>query len=159
MKEKQNKQKNLKHGFTLLELLVVVLIIGILAAIALPQYKMATGKTKLSELKTITRTLNEAASIYFLTHGAYTDKLNNLDVQIPQGDISCAVYLSDNNVSCSRNIFGVTIAYYVKKQSNKPVFCYVIGSSSQKHPANILCAQDTNSTNPTCWESNCMYFY
>ena len=38
-----------KQGFTLIEILVVVLIIGILSAIALPQYESAVEKSRMSE--------------------------------------------------------------------------------------------------------------
>lgn len=41
-----------KKGFTLIEMLVIILIVGVLAAIALPEYKNAVEKTRTSQAKT-----------------------------------------------------------------------------------------------------------
>ena len=58
-------------GFTLLELLVVVLIIGILASIALPQYKMAVTKAKVASILPLMRRWKDALMEYKLRHGSY----------------------------------------------------------------------------------------
>ena len=65
------KKKN--KGFTLIEMLVVVLIIGILASVALPQYQMAVTKAKVASILPLMRRWKDALAEYKLQHGNYDD--------------------------------------------------------------------------------------
>ena len=80
----ENKTKN-KSGFTLLELLVVVLIISILAAIALPQYKYSVAKTKFIQIKTAAKAVKDAQTRYILAHDEISLDLSVLDIDIEGG--------------------------------------------------------------------------
>ena len=70
-------------GFTLIEMLVVVLIIGILAGIALPQYQSAVRKTRVAEAKITLRALVDATDRYFLQNGYGDWSYDDLDIEMP----------------------------------------------------------------------------
>jgi prepilin-type N-terminal cleavage/methylation domain-containing protein len=74
--------KNAK-AFTLIELLVVALIIGILVAIAFPQYQKAIVKSQATEALIIAKAIKEAQERYYLANGIYTTDINLLDITIP----------------------------------------------------------------------------
>lgn len=62
--------RNKKQGFTLIELMIVVAIIGILAAIALPAYQDYTIRAKMAEVITALTTGKSAVSEYYITVGS-----------------------------------------------------------------------------------------
>ena len=78
----KQKNKNHKLGFTLLELLVVVLIIGILAAIALPQYRRSVEKSKATQALVILDSLRQSFNAYYLANGKYPTKFGDVDVSL-----------------------------------------------------------------------------
>ncbi len=62
--------KRVQQGFTLIELMIVVAIIGILAAIALPAYSDYTIRSKVSEAITDAGNCKTSVTEYFVSKGA-----------------------------------------------------------------------------------------
>jgi len=54
-----------KNGFTLIELMIVIAIIGLLAAVAIPQYNQYTKRSKFSEVKSSVSPIKAAVEVCF----------------------------------------------------------------------------------------------
>ena len=159
-----------KNGFTLLELLVVVLIIGILAAIALPQYRMAVAKSKYNSIKEITDSIAKSVERYYLTNNTPPENLSVLDIdlpgeyhqsygmpeksrkKLPSGAV-CGFGAGDSSyqsIVCFINIFGKemiysSLVYY--NQTKNPRYCYA--SLDTTDLSNKLCQIETGRNAPS----------
>ncbi len=83
-----------KGGFTLLELIIVIIIIGILATLGFTQYARMIERARGAEAKSILGDLRKKAAAYRLEHGTVTGLVAaDVDISANAGDTpsACAV--------------------------------------------------------------------
>ncbi|HFC2260684.1 TPA: pilin, partial [Neisseria gonorrhoeae] len=77
----------LQKGFTLIELMIVIAIVGILAAVALPAYQDYTARAQVSEAILLAEGQKSAVTEYYLNHGEWPENNTSAGVASSPTDI------------------------------------------------------------------------
>ena len=146
------------HGFTLIELMIVVAIIGVLAAIAYPSYTSSVQKSKRTGAKIAIMEVAQAQERYFSMNMKYAYDLATLNSgAVSSGnadDYTVTVSgLKSNSTAC---VSGETCVTYTVKAVPKTTSPQANDNSCQEFTlthTGIQAAKDNNNadTSGTCW--------
>lgn len=81
--ECRRKEQVMRKGFTLLELIVVIIIIGILATLGFTQYTKTLEKGRATEAKFLLGQIRSSQTAYNLEYGSYATDIAYLAVGAP----------------------------------------------------------------------------
>ena len=141
-----------KKGFTLVELVVVIAILGILAGIAIPRFMEATKAARGAKIVADMRTIESAVNIYYVKYGAYpsetqtdTDTNTNFSALInngtwpkpPVGDFSIVHTIGDSTLTTGTCKKTTTYRYYKTSDSDVPGDVELYGSSGLTNSAKL----------------------
>ncbi|ENW7974580.1 pilin [Neisseria gonorrhoeae] len=104
----------LQKGFTLIELMIVIAIVGILAAVALPAYQDYTARAQVSEAILLAEGQKSAVTEYYLNNGEWPE--NNASAGVASSDKIKGKYVQKVEVAK-----GVVTAQMASSNVNKEI--------------------------------------
>ena len=129
--------KAIQKGFTLIELMIVVAIIGILAAIAIPAYQDYTVRSQVTEGMNLASAVETGAAEYFANTGSFPTTLSAAGISSsPSGKYVSAIALNGS----------ITVTY--GNQVNSAVTGKTLGLTPYLSPNNDIIWVCGNHTNP-----------
>ncbi|HEZ5246106.1 TPA: pilin [Neisseria meningitidis] len=148
----------LQKGFTLIELMIVIAIVGILAAVALPAYQDYTARAQVSEAILLAEGQKSAVTEYYLNHGIWPANNNSAgvatstdikgkyvqSVEVKNGVVTATMLSSGVN----NEIQGKKLSLWAKRQDGSVKwFCgQPVQRADAKAKADVAAATD-NSNN------------
>ena len=125
-------------GFTLIELMVVILIVGILAAASIPLMRGRIESAKWSEANAMAGTIRSAARVYYAENGSISTSTSMTDLGFTSGDLD-GTYFSEacfsiSNAGTNGNV-EVTVDASKSTKSKKPTGTYVLQTDGTWSPS------------------------
>ena len=135
-----------KHGFTLIEIMIVVAIIGILAAVSIPLYNGYTNRAKRVEAEEKLMNLAAIEEDYFNTYREYTNNETNLK----------KYYGAElGGVSGKNYKIAITLGASNASYTAKAYICFTKqGSDCSETNCNVLCTVTSTNQNMICEDTN-----
>ncbi|MBH6370518.1 pilin [Neisseria meningitidis] len=155
----------LQKGFTLIELMIVIAIVGILAAVALPAYQDYTARAQVSEAILLAEGQKSAVTEYYLNHGIWPS--NNSDAGVASSSKIKGKYVKEVEVAkgvitaemkssgVNKEIQGKKLSLWAKRQDGSVKwFC---GQPVTRNAANAddVAADGTNKIDTKHLPSTC----
>ena len=136
-----------QHGFTLMELMIVVAIVGILAGVAFPAYKAYVDRAKRSEGKAFLMEIAARQERYYFDNNSYATDARELGYgsTTPKSDESH--YVLDNPIAVG-DTASITTSYKLKIKTVSP---WVDDTCGTFLTLDSKGAQGSDSGNSICW--------
>lgn len=135
---------NRKRGFTLIEVLAVVVILGVLTSIALPQYRKAILRAQAANALINLKTIFDSAKRSYAMSGQWPAALTDLDIKFFEADENGNVgefqYVLDSTnkyaSACRLGETGLCLKAYYKRNNVRDVYtCEYSGENAAKYQA------------------------
>jgi len=134
-------------AFTIVELLVVIVVIGILAAITIVSYQGVTSKAQLSSAMSAVSQAARKIDIYIINHGTFPSTLSDIGIN---NNSSVTYYYFQNTITqpafyCIESLVGTARYKFVNDGSKLPGSCNLFFESAAPSPK--LTDGDINTSN------------
>jgi type IV pilus assembly protein PilE len=139
-----NGMRRQQHGFSLIELMIVVLIIAILSAVAMPSYRSYIARTHRVDAQRALTDLAGRQERYLYSNNAYTKNLSDLGGSSSMAGSYYTVAIDPANTS-STSFSVVATAVGAQQKDDKPCQTLTLDQSGRQ--------TSTGSTvnDPKCW--------
>jgi type IV pilus assembly protein PilA len=140
-----NNRNQCEKGFTLVELLVVIIIIGILATISLPNFMNQTAKAKQSEARQNVSLINKAQNVYRTEKSKFANKFDDLAIAVLKGNTNDSTINYDYSLATNSND-STTITAQSKDSALKSYAggnVRFVNASSESVLASVICQKET----------------
>ncbi|WP_018145397.1 pilin [Thioalkalivibrio sp. AKL6] len=148
------KVKSVQKGFTLIELMIVVAIIGILAAIALPAYQDYTTRAQISEGITLAASARTAVSEHYITEGEWPASNAAAGFTTPSTDIVNEIQISTENADDGPGLITVTFQTFGPIEAGSETLVFE-GNDATGGGVEWVCGGTGTNVAPNYLPANC----